>query len=412
MTDEIWFRFVVALCIGMLVGVERERSKGQGPTRRVAGIRTFTLAALLGAVSMQLGGPLILSVALAVAGVLLGVAYFRNRGDDPGLTTEVALLLTILLGALALSTPLLAAGLGVALAIILAAKGPVHEFVRNVLTQRELTDAFILAFATVIVWPALPNEPMGPYSAINPHQLWSLVVLVMVIGGAGHIATRLLGHTYGLPLSGFASGFVSSAATIGAMGQRAKSNPAQMHGAVAAATLSTIATFMQMAAVLAVTSPAAAIAMAPALVAGGIVAGAYGLWFTWRAVNARNGPPTHSGGAFSLKTALILAATLALMLVAGAFLREQLGQSGVLIGAALAGFGDAHAPAISVAALVTGGKLAANEALTPILAAMTCNAVTKAVLAWGAGSRAFAARVTPGLTLSMAAAWAAAFATF
>lgn len=412
MTDEIWFRFAVALCIGVLVGVERERSKGHGPTRGAAGIRTFALVSLLGAISMQIGGALMLSIALAAMGVLVGVAYFRSRGDDPGLTTEVGLLLTILLGGLSLTEPLLAAGLGVGLAIILAAKGPVHGFVRNVLTQAELTDAFILAFATVIVWPALPNEPMGPYQAINPHQLWSLVILVMAIGGAGHIATRMLGQTYGLPLSGLASGFVSSTATIGAMGQRARDYPAQMSGAVAAASLSTVASFIQMAALLAVTSPSTAIAMAPALIAGGLVAAAYGLWFTLRAVNGQDDAPTQSGGAFSLKTALVLATVLALMLIAAAFLREQLGQSGVLIGAAVTGFADMHAPAISVAALVTGGKLTAPEALTPILAAMTCNTATKTIMAFGVGSRAYGARVTPGLALSIAAAWAAAFVTF
>lgn len=272
MTEQIWFRFAVAIFIGLLAGVERERTKGAGPDRREAGIRTFGLASLLGAVAMFIGGAVLLAVAAAAVGGLVGIAYFRRQGTDPGLTTEVSLLLTVLLGGLAIMEPLLAAGLGVALAIVLAAKGPVHAFVRNTLTDRELKDAFLLAFATVIVWPALPNEPMGPYDAINPFKLWTLVILVMAIGGAGHIATRAIGGAYGLPLSGFASGFVSSAATVGAMGARARSDPARIHGAVAGAALSTVATFVQMAMLLAVASPATALAIAPALAAGGAVA--------------------------------------------------------------------------------------------------------------------------------------------
>lgn len=410
MTEQIWFRFAVAIFIGLLAGVERERTKGAGPDRREAGIRTFGLASLLGAVAMFIGGAVLLAVAAAAVGALVGVAYFRRQGTDPGLTTEVGLLLTVLLGGLAIIEPLLAAGLGVALTIVLAAKGPVHAFIRNTLTDTELKDAFILAFATVIVWPALPNEPMGPYGAINPFKLWTLVILVMVIGGAGHIATRALGGAYGLPLSGFASGFVSSAATVGAMGERARSDPARIHGAVAGAALSTVATFLLMAMLLAVASPATALAAAPALAAGGAVAAGYGLWFTWKALNARIDEQAAPGSAFSLKIALGLAATLAVMLVAAAFLSEALGQAGVILGAALAGFADTHTAAISVASLEASGRIDARDAVPAVLMAMTSNAITKAALALGAGSRPFSARIIPGLALSMAAAWFAAFA--
>lgn len=405
MTDEVWFRFVVALCIGLLVGVERERSKGDGPFRREAGIRTFALTALLGALAYHIGGALLLAAAFAAVSALAGVAYFRRQGDDPGLTTETGLLATVLLGGLAISEPLLAAALGVGLAIILAAKASVHGFVREILTERELKDAFILAFATIIIWPILPDRPMGPFEAINPYKLWSLVVLVMAVGAVGHIAARALGGKYGLPLSGLAAGFASSTATIAAMGQRAKDNVDDLPGAIAGAALSTVATFVQMALLLTVVSPAVAEALGPALLAGGVTAAAYGLLFTWAAMRARNSSPYSSGSAFSLKTALLLAATLGVMLIAAAFLQERVGEGGVLAGAALAGFADTHAAAISVASLANSGNFRAADAITPILAAMTCNGVTKLVMAFSAGAPTFAARVAPGIVLSLAAAW-------
>ncbi len=409
MTDEVWFRFVVALCIGLLVGVDRERSKGDGPARREAGIRTFALAALLGALSYHLGGALLLSASFAVVGALTAVAYFRRKGDDPGLTTEVGLLATNLLGGLAMSEPLLASGLGVVLAVVLAAKNSVHRFVKNVLTETEMKDAFILAFATIVIWPVLPDRNMGPFDAINPNKVWSLVVLVMAVGALGHIASRMIGGTYGLPLSGFAAGFASSAATIGAMGQRVKENAGELYGATAGAALSTVATFLQMGLLLAVVSPPVVRALAPALIAGGLAAAIYGLVFTWWAVRAQGSRPDAPGRAFSLRTALALAATLCVMLVAAAFLQQRVGEAGIVAGAALAGFADTHAAAISIASLANSGHFDSANAVTPILAAMTCNGVTKLVLAFGAGAPSYAMRVAPGIVLSLAAAWLAAF---
>jgi uncharacterized membrane protein (DUF4010 family) len=402
--------FAVALFIGLLVGVERERSKGTGPARGEAGSRTFAVACLLGAVSLRLGGVVLLAVVLAAMSVLVAVAYIRRRNDDPGLTTEAALLLVVLIGGLSSTEPLLAAALGVTLAIILAAKEPIHSFARNKLTQAELRDAFILAFATVIVWPLLPDQPMGPYGAINPHKLWSLVILVMAIGGAGHVATRAIGGKYGLPLSGFASGFASSTATIAAMGQRVRLDGAHLRGAVAGGALSTVATFIQLALVLWVASPKTLVAMTAPLAAGGLAAAAYGAWFTWRALKESNAPHASQGGAFSVKMALALAGTFAVMLMAAAFLRENLGQAGIIGGAALAGVADAHAAAISIAALVSNEKASPAEAVIPILVAITSNAAMKGVMAFAAGAPAYAGRIAPGLVLSTGAAWLAAYA--
>jgi hypothetical protein len=92
----------VAFALGMLVGIERERSKGKGPDREVAGLRTFTLAALTGAISFQVGGIPLLAVFAVIIGIFVAIGYRSQRDDDPGLTTEIALLVTVLLGALAM----------------------------------------------------------------------------------------------------------------------------------------------------------------------------------------------------------------------------------------------------------------------------------------------------------------------
>ena len=197
----------VALGIGLLVGAERERRKGSGPTRSVAGIRTFSLASLLGAVAVLLGDGLVLAVAALTVGALAAVAYQRSRDQDPGLTTEVALLLTCLPGGLAMRNAVLAAGVGAALAALLAARNRIHHFVRGVLTERELHDALLFSAAALIALPLAPDRFMGPFNAINPHAITQLVVVVMAVSALGYVATRALGPRYGLPLAGFAASF-------------------------------------------------------------------------------------------------------------------------------------------------------------------------------------------------------------
>jgi uncharacterized membrane protein (DUF4010 family) len=149
-TSAIAVRLATALGIGLLIGVERERRKGEGASRSPAGIRTFAVSCLLGAVSLELGGEVLLAAATVAVAALLAIAYARSRTRDPGLTTEAALLLTVLLGGLAMRQPALASGLGVTLAILLAARTRLHRFVSSVLTEAELADGLILAAAVLV----------------------------------------------------------------------------------------------------------------------------------------------------------------------------------------------------------------------------------------------------------------------
>jgi uncharacterized membrane protein (DUF4010 family) len=248
--DPMILNLAVALGIGLLIGAERERRKGEGPSRSPAGIRTFTVASLAGAISLIVGGEVLFAIAIAGVILLTTVAYWHGDEDDPGLTTEIALIVTTLLGGLSMQKPALAAGLAVTLAGLLAARSHLHHFVRSVVTEDELNDALILAGATLVILPLAPNRPMGPYGALNPHSIWILVILVMAIGAAGYLAVRMLGARVGLPIAGLASGFISSTATIGAMAARAAKTTDVLAAAVAAAVLSTIATIVQMAIVL------------------------------------------------------------------------------------------------------------------------------------------------------------------
>ena len=408
---SVLLNLAAALGIGLLIGAERERRKGGVPARAPAGIRTFTVASLAGAASILVGGAVVLAVTVTGVAALTAIAYLRSRSDDPGLTTEIALILTTLLGGLAMQQPALAAGMAVGLAALLAARTPLHHFVRSVLTENEVNDALIFAGATLVVLPLLPNQALGPYDALNPRSIWIVVILVMAISAAGYVLVRMLGARFGLPIAGLASGFISSTATIGAMGARVRKSPGVISAAVAGAALSTVATVIQMCLVLAATSPATLRALSVPLICAGIAAAAYGAGFTVRALRERDAAEPQAGHAFSFPVALVFALTLAAVLIASAALREWFGETGVIVAAAAAGFVDTHSAAIAIASLVASGKMTAADAMFPILAAFSTNTISKVIFAWSSGSRSFALRLIPGLILVASAAWAGALLT-
>lgn len=405
--SNLALRLLSALAIGLLIGAERERRKGEGPSRSAAGIRTFAIASLLGAVAVVIGDVWLLAVAVVAVAALATAAYLHSPQEDPGLTTEAALIATVLLGGLAVHYPGVAAGTAVAVAVLLASRNRIHQFVSRVLSEEELNDALVFAAVLLVVLPLVPNRFVGPFKAINPHTIWLIVILMMSISAAGYVAVRLIGPKLGLPLAGLASGFVSSAATIGAMGSRASQEPALARAAVAGAVLSTVATIVELAIVLAATSRITLLALAVPLLASGIMALLYGLLFTVKTIHSEMPLTTVRGRAFSLKTAVLFAATIAFMLFVSAALNMWMGEGGVILAATAGGFADTHSPAVSVASLVSAGTLGVNDAVFPILAALTTNTLTKILLAITSGGRRFAMQVVPGLLMVIASAWAA-----
>lgn len=400
--------FLVALGVGLLIGIDRERHKGDGATRHPAGLRTFTLASLLGATAMAIGEEVVLAAAVVGMVAFAGLSYWRSRDGDPGLTTETALVLTTLLGGLAIRQPEFAAGIGVVVAVLLAARSALHRFVRSVLTDDELRDLLIFAAATLVILPLLPDKPIGPYGALNLRTVWTIVILVMAVSALGYVAVRLVGPRYGLPLAGLASGFVSSSATIAAMGTRARHEPELMKPAVAGAVLSSVATVAQLGILIAATNMPTLQALWLPLVLSGAAAILYGGIFTLWALKQKTPQHEAQGHAFSLTTALTFAAILAVVLLAAAAAQDWFGEAGVVIAAAAAGFADTHSAAVSVAALVSEGRIKPPQTIIPVLAGFTTNTITKMVFAITAGGRTFALCVIPGLLLMLAAAWTGA----
>jgi len=396
----------VALGVGLLVGVERERRKGEGPERAAAGVRTFAITALIGVLAMLTGSAVVLAIAGAGIVALTTVSYLHSGESDRGLTTEVALLATFIVGALAGSRPLFAAGTGVAVALLLASRSALHGFAHQQLSEREVRDGIMLAAAALIVLPILPDQPIDPWGAVNPKLVWRLTVLVMAIIAAGYVLQRLVGARWGLPLAGLLGGFASSTATIASMGQRARNDAAVVPSAVAGAALSSVPTVVQLGLVLSVADLTTLRLLTAPLVAMGIVGAIYGGLFTLRAVAAtdKDRATQISGRAFSVGTALLFAGLFCFIAVLVVLLQRAFGDAGALVGAVTGGFLDAHSSSASVAGLAAQKLLPYAVVGNAIGLILTANTLAKLVFARVGGS-AFFWRVAPGLMLMIATFW-------
>jgi uncharacterized membrane protein (DUF4010 family) len=383
---DLMFGLLAAVGGGLLIGTERERRKGQGEQRAAIGMRTCTLAALTGAVAAVLGSPAVLIAGAGVVALTLA-GYWRSRDFDPGLTTELALLATFVLGALAMSRAQLAAALFVVVAIVLASKDSLHRFARQVLSEQELSDALLLAASVLIVLPLLPDRTIDPFDVLNPRKLWLLAVLIMSVNAAGYVALRVLGPGRGLPLSGFLSGFVSSTATIAAMAQRAKKHPASRMDCIAGALLSNLATIAQMGLILFAVSRDLLRHLAVPLGVAGLAAVTVGALSMWRArdgVRADESPGY--GRAFALHQALLFVGIVAAALLLATALRHWLGMEGIFAAAAATGLADVHAAIVTLAQLVSGAGIPVHEAALAVGIAFTTNSIMKCGAAVTGGS--------------------------
>lgn len=399
---------LVALGMGLLIGLERERRKGEGDDRQPAGIRTFTVTCLAGALAQVAGREWLVAAGGLGVAMLVAVAYARSRSRDPGLTTELALLATYLVGVLAVISPVLGAGCGAALALVLAMRMRLHRFARHLLTEAEVHDGLMLAGLALVVLPLVPAGPLEWLGGLQPRSLVVLVLLILVLQALGHVALRLAGPRAGLAASGFFGGFVSSTATIAAFGSRLRGAPEQRDAVAGAAILSTGATWVQIMAMAAAVAPQAARTLAPAAITGLAVAGALGGLRLLTAPGAVGGGPRSDHGPLRLREALAVAALLSVVAVVVTVARQAFGDAGLFASAAIAGFADAQAPVGTLSTLFDSRTIDARGLTLGVLIAVSTNSLTRIVTATTAGGAGYGVQVGGAIAAGTGAAWAAA----
>jgi uncharacterized membrane protein (DUF4010 family) len=389
----VW-NFATALLIGALLGIERERHKGEHDEQTIGGLRTFILFTLIGALggwlTLALDSPWILAVAVlaALAPVLAGyVISARTEPDALGLTTELAAIAACLLGAMTtLGYRELAVGLGVTVAAVLAYKQPLHGLVKR-LDREDVYAGLRLLIATFIILPLLPDRPIDPWGALNPRSLWMLVLLISSLSLVGYVATRLLGADRGIPLTGLTGALVSSTAVTLAFSKQSR-DPAYAGAARALASgilLAWTVMFVRVIVMVLVVNRELLTALTLPLASMAIVT----LAFAWY-LRARGGAREIADGVpltnpFSLTAAARFAAFFALVLLVVKIAQAYAPDRGVYFVAALAGTTDVDAITLSMAQYAKSGSVAvAAQAI--IVATLTNTAVkTGMVAALGCG---------------------------
>ena len=384
--------FGTALLLGALLGIEREKRnmrEGFG----IAGLRSFVLLAMLGAVGGYMGAelamPWILPAIVVVVGVVVAVGYvagLKQRPEQVGLTTELAAVAACLLGALATTGfRELAIGLGVGMAALLAYKQPLHKMVGQLGWEDVLVGMRFL-LATFIVLPLLPDEAVDPWGAINPYKLWLLVLLISGLSLVGYVATRWLGPGRGIAVTAASGALVSSTAVTLAFAKQSRDEPQRARALAGGVLLAWAVMFVRVAAIAAVVQPALALALAAPFGAMTAVC-AVGAALAMRARGgAADGlPAVPMKNPFSLLAASKFAALFAAVLLLLKLGQQHLPQSGVYAVAALAGLTDVDAITASMAERARAEPAEVGVAATAILVACLSNTAVKTGIAVGMG---------------------------
>ena len=396
---ELFQRLGVALAIGLLLGLERGWHGREEPEgARIAGLRTFALAGLLGGVSgwlASLTGAVVLAFAfLGLAGLLaLSYRVRLKENDDLGLTTEVALLLTFGLGAAAVLGDLAPpAAVAVVAALLMTMKRRLHRWVARI-ERLELEALLRLALISVVILPVLPDQGYGPGAALNPYEIWWAVVIVAGLSFVGYAAIRLGGADLGVLLTGLFGGLASSTSTTVALSRLARAQAGLAPVAASGAVVAGSVTFLRVLVLAAIFEPTliAPLAMPMGVMAVTGLAGAAILSVRDRGTD-RASDLDAVANPLNLGAALAFGALLTLVLLVLHYLEAWYGEAGIQVAAALSGVTDVDAITISVSRLA-GGDLAANAAATAIFIAAAVNTAVKAGIAIGMGGKAMGLRV-------------------
>ena len=401
MNDEqqAFYYLGVALALGLLIGVERGwKAREQAEGQRVAGVRTYGLIGLLGGATAQLTqhlGPLLMGlVFVAVAGALTAVyvANLTHDEEDVGITSLVAGLLTFVFGALAgLGEVAIAGAATVITTLVLGYKPLLHHWV-SALEGKELRAGLKLLLISVVLLPVLPNRGYGPWQALNPYEIWWMVVLIAAISFVGYFAIKLGGARNGTVFTGLFGGLASSTALTLHFSRVSRGNTT-LAPLLATGILLACGTMFPRMFLLAgvLNGQLLRPLLVPALIMALLVY-APGLFYWWSSRHGQSGETARLSNPLEIKTAVSFGVLLALVMLLGRALQAWLGETGVLLLATASGLADVDAITLSLARM-SQDELAIRIAATGIVIAGAVNSLVKAGMATVIGGRQIGLRV-------------------
>lgn len=407
---EIFIRVGVALGLGLLVGLQRQRTDA-----RLAGFRTFPLVTLLGALcgllAQSFGGWVLAFAFAGLALVIVGgnLPLLRAEEEKPGVTTEVAMLVMFAVGAyLMAGSTAIATAVGGAVTVLLHLKPQMHTLATRI-GDRDFTAIMQFALISLVILPVLPNRYYGPFHVLNPFKIWLMVVLIVGISLGGYIIYKFLGVRAGAWANGLLGGLISSTATTVSLARRSKQSPQMPRLAASVILVASAIVFVRVGILIGTTAPQfVGAALSPLLVMFAVLA----LLGWWHLRGRAEGLSSMSeqGNPTELKPAILFGLLYAGVLLAVAAAKEFFGQGGLYAVAVLSGLTDMDAITLSVTQLVNSEEIPAGTGWRLILVAAIANLVFKAGAVAVLGDRRLFRRVA--LSFGIAAATGAALLAF
>lgn len=379
----------VALAIGLLFGLERGwHGQLDRDAEWPAGVRTFGLIGLLGGTAGlfagQLGAVVFGLMFLAVVGVLVTAYLVDARATGhTGITSLVAALLAFALATLALlGYRTTAASAAVVATLLLGFKPQLHAGVAK-LDRNELQATLKLLVISVVLLPVLPDRGFGPLAALNPYQLWWMVVLIAAISYLGYFAVRIAGPRKGLAATSLLAGLASSTALTIQLARLAGENHAAGKGEAdgtdlfAAGILIANATlFPRILVIVAAVRPALVVPLLPPLLLMALITALPALIFWWRRGRGPEGAAVRLDNPLSLGLALRFGLLLSAVMLFGHLAVDAFGDAGILVVAVVSGIADVNAITLSIAEM-DPTTVATSVAVLAVVAATTANALFK-----------------------------------
>ncbi len=373
----------VALALGTLIGLERERRYQVDNRVSSGGIRTFALVGLMGALAYMLSAYSIAIFAVLTSGflALLVASYVLSAKNEGrfGMTSEVAAILVYINGILsAMGMYLVATSVALAVLLILFFKDPLHKWAKHLQDQEIISTLQFIIIAFVIL-PLLPNKAFGPYDFFNPYIVWLMVVFISGISFLSYIAIRLLGARKGIVATGFFAGFISSTALAFSFSGDSKKNQHIINPYVLAVVVASTAMFFRVIVEVIVLNVELIKLLIIPFSAMGIV-GILSSIFIWH--RGRKTPEAIEKdiiklkSPFSIMPAVKFAAFFALILFLSNFANATMGDRGLYLTSLLSGFIDVDAITVSVANL-SKTDVSHTSAVFAITIAAMANTVTK-----------------------------------
>ncbi len=408
--QDIFLRFGAALLIGFLIGMQREYAYSTNKEGGLfAGARTFALMSLFGALAALLSDlfltPWVFIALIVLLGVMVIAAYFVSATgrDEIGLTTEVAALITILIGGICyLHSVEIAVALGVVTTVLLAVKWELRQFVK-VITQEDVFATLQFAVITAIILPVLPNRTFGspPLDVLNPYQVWKMVVFISGINFLGYILVKVVGPKKGIGISGLLGGLASSTATTLSFSQRSQTQEGLDKPFAVAIIAGWVIMFLRVIVEVAVVNNRLLPYIWPAMAAMGFSGLLYALYlyFSQSAIGEEE---LNLSNPFELGPAVKFGFLFALILLVTKAAEVYIGEKGLYLTSFLAGLADVDAITLSLADLTkTGQGVALSTGKIAIILAAISNTTAKGVLVFSLGSRSLRRYIWPAMIIML-----------